>query len=290
MAGPRRGRQRGGRGRGPRHRGGRRDLGLRRTVRRYRGRLEESVAHRRRPIRPRWYGSTFDRLRRGEFDYCTTVVEPVNPSRPAVVLHGATIRLADATPRYVVVRRARSTDGRSAATAITTAGTSAAALAVACRAAPAGVAAKGLTGSRAEDVQRVRSRTVTDWGHASELRRRPRRGRDRRASARRRTRRRRAAPRARSAPRRPSARSPTPGSSPPTSTASPGRARSPTSTSPRSTSTSARRTTCGRRRGAAAWPGPRPRRTSPPRRSGEGKAPARAQRVPGRVGDAARRR
>ena len=85
-------------------------------------------------------------------------------------------------------------------------------------------------------------------------------------SARPRTRRRRAAPRVRSAPKRPSAPSPTPASSPATSTASRGRARSPTSTSPRSTSTSARRTRCGRRRGAAGWRGPRPRRTSRRRR------------------------
>ena len=129
-----------------------------------------------------------------------------------------------------------------------------------------------------------------DWGHATELDDVRGAGRDRRASARPRTRRRRAAPRARSAPRPPSGRSPTRASSRPTSTGSRGRARSPTSTSPRSTSTSARRTTCGRRRGAAGWRGPRPRRTSRRRRSRDGQGPPRAQRVPGRVGDAARRR
>ena len=93
-----------------------------------------------------------------------------------------------------------------------------------------------------------------------------------RASARPRTRRRRVVPPARSRPRRPSAPSPTRGWSRPTSTVSPSRARSPTSTSPRSTSISAPTTRSGRRRGAAAWPGPRPLPTSPPGAIAERKA------------------
>ena len=173
---------------------------------------------------------------------------------PPVALHVAMVRRDDATPRGVVL-----------------------------------VAHSVPTSPRAERTFRQRVPSApSDWGHATELddirgagrdrrhRRdrvhegiRPHRAGDRRGGGRARDRRRRAC-------------------NPPTSTASRGRARSPTSTSPRSTNTSARRTRCGRRRGAAAWRGPRPRRTSRRRRSREGKARHVAQRVPGRVGDAAR--
>jgi excisionase family DNA binding protein len=45
---------------------------------------------------------TFDRLREGEFDYCTNVVRPVGRGRAPVVLHGAIVRLEDATPCCVL--------------------------------------------------------------------------------------------------------------------------------------------------------------------------------------------
>ncbi len=45
---------------------------------------------------------TFDRLREGEFDYCTNVVRPIGRARTPVVLHGAIVRLEDATPCCVL--------------------------------------------------------------------------------------------------------------------------------------------------------------------------------------------
>jgi hypothetical protein len=42
--------------------------------------------------------TTFERLRDGELDYCTVVATPAAPAATDVVLDGAIIRVADATP------------------------------------------------------------------------------------------------------------------------------------------------------------------------------------------------
>jgi hypothetical protein len=41
----------------------------------------------------------------GEFDYCTNVVRPIGRGRTPVVLHGAIVRLEDATPCCVLIAR-----------------------------------------------------------------------------------------------------------------------------------------------------------------------------------------